>query len=77
MTAPDGRTVGTRREDHRDRAGNAEATTAWTSTCAGKTRVRVIWRGDDAISGGSRFDEDGLEKYSRDLDTVKKWLARR
>jgi hypothetical protein len=37
--------------------------------------VRVIWRGGDAISGGSRFDEDGLEQYSRDLDTVKKWLA--
>jgi hypothetical protein len=41
----------------------------------GKSRVRVIWRGGDAISGGSRFDEDGLEQYSRDLNTVKKWLA--
>lgn len=42
----------------------------------GQTRVRVIWRGDDAISGGSRFQEDNLETYSRDLDTVKGWLAR-
>ena len=42
----------------------------------GQTRVRVIWRGDDAISGASRFQEDNLETYSRDLKTVKGWLAR-
>ena len=42
----------------------------------GQTRVRVIWRGDDAISGGSRFQEDNLETYSRDLNVVKGWLAR-
>jgi hypothetical protein len=41
----------------------------------GKSRVRVIWRGNEAISGGSRFDEGGLEQYSRDLNTVKKWLS--
>jgi hypothetical protein len=42
----------------------------------GATRVRVIWRGDDAISGGSRFQDDTMESYSRDLATVKGWLAR-
>ena len=42
----------------------------------GQTRVRVIWRGDDAISGASRFQDDNLETYSRDLNTVKGWLAR-
>ena len=42
----------------------------------GATRVRVIWQGDDAISGGSRFQDDGMESYSRDLATVKSWLAR-
>jgi hypothetical protein len=42
----------------------------------GQTRVRVIWRGNDAISGGSRFQDDNLETYSRDLDTVRGWLAR-
>ncbi|MET0455573.1 MAG: hypothetical protein ABW137_27350 [Mycobacterium sp.] len=41
-----------------------------------QTRVRVIWRGDEAISGGSRYQDDVLETYSRDLDTVKGWLAR-
>jgi hypothetical protein len=42
----------------------------------GLTRVRVIWRGDDAISGGSRYQDDSLEAYSRDLATVKGWLAK-
>lgn len=42
----------------------------------GLTRVRVIWQGNDAISGGSRYQEDALETYSRDLDTVKGWLSR-
>jgi len=42
----------------------------------GATRVRVIWRGDDAISGGSRFQDDVMESYSRELATVKGWLAR-
>ena len=42
----------------------------------GPVRIRVIWQGDDAISGGSRYQDDALETYSRDLDTVKGWLAR-
>jgi hypothetical protein len=42
----------------------------------GLTRVRVIWRGNDAISGGTRYQDDALETYSRDLDTVKGWLSR-
>jgi hypothetical protein len=42
----------------------------------GQTRVRVIWQGDDAISGGSRFQDDNLETYSRSLETVKGWLSR-
>jgi hypothetical protein len=42
----------------------------------GTIRVRVIWQGNDAISGGSRFHDDNLEAYSRDFDTVKAWLGR-
>jgi hypothetical protein len=42
----------------------------------GQTRVRVIWQGDDVISGGSRFQDDNLETYSRNLETVKGWLSR-
>lgn len=42
----------------------------------GQTRIRVIWRGNDAISGGSRYQDDQLETYSRDFATVKGWLAR-
>ncbi len=42
----------------------------------GAARVRVIWAGNDVISGGSRFHDDTLEAYSRDVDTVKAWLNR-
>ena len=42
----------------------------------GPARVRVIWQGNDVISGGSRFQDDSMEAYSRDFDTVKSWLAR-
>jgi hypothetical protein len=40
----------------------------------GMSRVRVIWQGNDAISGGSRFQDDLLEQYTRDLSTIKGWL---
>lgn len=42
----------------------------------GATRVRVIWRGEDVISGGSRFHDDLMETYSNDPATVKGWLTR-
>ncbi len=40
------------------------------------TRIRVIWSGDDALSGSSRHQDDIMEQYSRDLATVKVWLSR-
>ena len=40
------------------------------------TRIRVIWGGDDALSGGSRYQDDMMEQYTRELDTVKGWLSR-
>lgn len=40
----------------------------------GMSRVRVIWQGDDAISGGSRYQDEAMEQYTRDLATVKTWL---
>ena len=42
----------------------------------GNVRVRVIWQGDDAINGGSRFADGTMETYSREFDTVKSWLLR-
>jgi hypothetical protein len=42
----------------------------------GAARVRVIWAGNDSMSGGSRFHDDVMEAYSRDVDTVKAWLTR-
>jgi hypothetical protein len=42
----------------------------------GPVRVRVIWRGEDVISGGSKFQDDIMESYSSDPATVRGWLAR-
>jgi hypothetical protein len=42
----------------------------------GPARVRVIWRGNDAISGASRFHDDIMETYTRNYDTIKTWLTR-
>jgi hypothetical protein len=39
-------------------------------------RIHVIWRGNDAISGGALYHDDLLMAYTRDLDTVKGWLKR-
>jgi hypothetical protein len=42
----------------------------------GNTRVRVIWRGNSAISGASLYHDDILSSYTRDLATVNGWLKR-
>jgi hypothetical protein len=41
-----------------------------------KIRVRVIWQGDEVISGASFFDDEMFESYTRDLDRVRAWLMR-
>lgn len=41
----------------------------------GAQRVRVIWQGDEAISGASRFQDDMMENYTRELGTVRAWMA--
>ncbi len=41
----------------------------------GVSRVRVIWAGDD-LTGGSRYQDDVMEQYSRDPGTVQGWLTR-
>ncbi len=41
-----------------------------------RMRIRVIWRGDDAISAGSRFMDDIMVTYSNDSATVRGWLTR-
>lgn len=42
----------------------------------GDTRVRVLWRGDDAISGATLYQDDVMMTYTRDLPTVNNWLKR-
>lgn len=39
-------------------------------------RIHVVWRGDEAISGGALYHDDILMAYTRDLPTVTGWLKR-
>jgi hypothetical protein len=39
-------------------------------------RVRVIWQGSEAISGGALYRDGILMAVTRELDTVKSWLKR-
>jgi hypothetical protein len=39
-------------------------------------RVHVVWRGNDAISGGALYHDDTMMSYTRDLATVTGWLKR-
>ncbi|QEN11929.1 hypothetical protein ACRDU6_03890 [Mycolicibacterium sp. ELW1] len=41
-----------------------------------KYRVRVVWQGNEAISGASFFDNEWFEMYTRDLDKVRAWLKK-
>jgi hypothetical protein len=41
----------------------------------GAQRVRVIWQGDATISGASRFQDDIMESYTRELGTVRAWMS--
>ncbi len=41
-----------------------------------KYRVRVIWQGNEVISGASFFDNEWYEMYTRDLAKVRAWLKK-
>lgn len=42
----------------------------------GLLRVRVIWQGDDTISGASYFEDGWYEAYTREPNQVGSWLKR-
>ena len=42
----------------------------------GTVRIRVVWQGDEAISGASLFHDEMYESYTRDVATVRAWLKR-
>lgn len=42
----------------------------------GTVRIRVVWQGDDAISGSTLFHDDMYESYTRDVSTVRAWFKR-
>lgn len=41
----------------------------------GSACVHVVWRGAGAISGGSRYDDEVLSSYTRDLAKIQGWLT--
>ena len=42
----------------------------------GTVRIRVVWAGDQEISGASLFHDQWYESYTRDPSTVSAWLRR-
>ena len=42
----------------------------------GTVRIRVVWAGDQNISGASLFHDQWYESYTRDPSTVSAWLKR-
>lgn len=39
-------------------------------------RIRVIWQGNEVISGASFFEDQMYELYTRDLAKVRAWLKK-
>jgi hypothetical protein len=42
----------------------------------GTVRIRVVWAGDQDISGASLFHDQWYESYTRDPSTISAWLRR-
>ena len=42
----------------------------------GTVRIRVVWAGDQDVSGASLFHDQWYESYTRDPSTISAWLRR-
>ena len=42
----------------------------------GTVRIRVVWAGDQNVSGASLFHDQWYESYTRDPSTMSAWLRR-
>ncbi len=42
----------------------------------GTVRIRVVWAGDDAVSGSTLFHNDMYESYTREVSTIRAWFKR-
>lgn len=70
--------------DERQALSEAGEQQGWQRRESGRTdvylrdrfRIRVIWQGDEAISGASFFDNEMYELYTRDLAKVRAWLKK-
>jgi hypothetical protein len=42
----------------------------------GTVRIRVVWEGDNKLSGAALFHDEMYESYTRDPSTISAWLRR-
>ena len=42
----------------------------------GTVRIRVVWAGDQNVSGASLFHDQWYASYTRDPSTISAWLRR-
>jgi hypothetical protein len=70
--------------DERQAISEAGAEKGWQRRESGRVdiylrdryRIRVIWQGNEVISGASFFDNEWFELYTRDLAKVRAWLKK-
>lgn len=42
----------------------------------GNVRIRVVWAGDDRLSGATLFHDEIYESYTREPATLRAWFRR-
>ncbi|WKG00915.1 hypothetical protein [Mycolicibacterium sp. HK-90] len=42
----------------------------------GANRIRVVWQGQDTISGATLYQDDIMTTYTREVATLNGWLKR-
>jgi len=70
--------------DERQALAEASQEKAWQRRESGRVdiylrdryRIRVIWQGNEVISGASFFEDEMYELYTRDLAKVRAWLKK-
>ena len=70
--------------DERQALSEASQEKAWQRRESGRVdiylrdryRIRVIWQGNEVISGASFFEDEMYELYTRDLAKVRAWLKK-
>lgn len=42
----------------------------------GTVRIRIVWSGDDKLSGAALFHDEMYESYTREPATLRAWFKR-